>query len=593
MTSGRRTPVAAALILTAVALPCAAWFWVGSRDAERQARQILERPEAEGRAQSGRLADQLAVRLEALRQVESRRPFFHYQSQFHDPHSDCECSSVTVSPLSHGPSDPLIWTYFQIDPLGQLTLPTLNEVLHRERGASWLSEQADILEKLIPAAGSLLAVAPESQNPADTRRETVDEASWILNMELCGIRTDPLAVPLTARESEVEPAVREGHGSVDVTVGPFAWHTLEVGGEPSLVALRGVSSPLGRFSQGFVVDAVDAGRTFPAGAAWHAGPPSDPTDAPVALGGRVWHVSVVTDASAAAGRAAEVTSRFRTLFWMGTLAAVLAGLAVVLLVGQAERLARQRARFAAAAAHELRTPLTGMRMYGEMLAHSLGDTEKTRRYADHIAREADRLGRVVSNVMGYARLERGEMHLHRTEGDLAKLVREGLAGIEPVAAAAGSEIGFRVTGALPTVRFDRDAVSQILQNLVDNALKHARTAGKNAIMVAVAPVPGGVELSVTDRGPGVPPRARGRLFQPFYRGDVSGDTPGLGLGLTLVRALAEAHGGSVGFREAAGGGSVFAVFLPAQAVPAVESAAGRPASASAVGRTVVTTPGAG
>ena len=99
-------------------------------------------------------------------------------------------------------------------------------------------------------------------------------------------------------------------------------------------------------------------------------------------------------------------SRFHATFAVGALAALLAASAVILLVHRTERLARERAQFSAAAAHELRTPLAGLQLYGEMLAEGAGDPSRGREYARRVAEEAQRLGRVVGNMLGFSRLER-------------------------------------------------------------------------------------------------------------------------------------------------------------------------------------------
>src|SRR5687767_5017132 len=109
---------AAAMMLTAAAVlvPCTVWYAAGSRAVTREAHELERgaRQEAEGVAL--RLAERLATRLEAIREAESRRPPYHYEPFFHDPESNCAGAAVTPSPLAAGPSDPLISTYFQIDP---------------------------------------------------------------------------------------------------------------------------------------------------------------------------------------------------------------------------------------------------------------------------------------------------------------------------------------------------------------------------------------------------------------------------------------------------------------------------------------------
>jgi signal transduction histidine kinase len=115
---------------------------------------------------------------------------------------------------------------------------------------------------------------------------------------------------------------------------------------------------------------------------------------------------------------------------------------------------------------------------------------------------------------------------------------------------------------LPPVRFDSDAVSQIVENLLDNAEKHTRSADNRAIQVSLTPANGVVALSVSDHGPGLPDNVRRHLFQAFERGNNADAPAGLGLGLVLVQALARAQGGDVTYTDSPGGGARFTVTFP-------------------------------
>jgi two-component system sensor histidine kinase KdpD len=191
-------------------------------------------------------------------------------------------------------------------------------------------------------------------------------------------------------------------------------------------------------------------------------------------------------------------------------------------------------------------------------------------YARVMAGETDRLGRVVANVLGYSRLERRALTVRQTPGDLPAAVRSCLDGLRPGLAAAGAEVELQVAPDVPAIEFDRDALSHIVQNLVDNAARYGGANGDRRIQVAVAKAgPRAVAISVTDHGPGVPKGLRGRLFRPFQQGPdpvesyrSTGTGPaGLGLGLALVRELARAHGGEATHADAPGGGSTFTVTL--------------------------------
>jgi len=234
---------------------------------------------------------------------------------------------------------------------------------------------------------------------------------------------------------------------------------------------------------------------------------------------------------------------------------------VVLLTARAERLARQRARFAAAAAHELRTPLAGIQLYGDMLVDGLGDPAKHRDYARRVAEEASRLGRVVANVLGFSQLERKSLAVRAESGDVVEAVRAAVERAEPGLLRAGATVELDAPERAPA-RFDRDALARILNNLLDNAEKYTREHEDRRIAIAVRPRADAVEIIVSDHGPGLPAALRRRRFQPFARGIGDDGPPGLGLGLALSQSLAAAMGGELSWRDQSPG-ATFVVTLPA------------------------------
>lgn len=367
-------------------------------------------------------------------------------------------------------------------------------------------------------------------------------------------------------------------GAVAVEVTPFEWRATALGGEPALVAMRQVETPDGRRRQGFFVvegafsaGLVESGARLVAGdggaSVWGAedGEPKRVLE-PVLVAGvpSGWMVRVEKDEAGLEREGAALVSEARVEALVVTLIALLVAGLVIGVIIQSERLLERRQRFAAAAAHELRTPLAGLRMYAEMLAHGLGKPEKQRDYAERLVSEVARLGRVVSNVLDFSRLEKGGLALTPRDGDLAGLVREVAARLEPTVAKAGARLVVEVEGPL-AARFDPDAVTQIVTNLVDNAEKYTRDSADRTITLSARGVAGGAELRVRDRGPGLPVGrvGRGRLFSPFRRG-VGADGPaGLGLGLSLSRALARAQGGELSAtRPADGVGAELVLRLP-------------------------------
>ena len=121
-----------------------------------------------------------------------------------------------------------------------------------------------------------------------------------------------------------------------------------------------------------------------------------------------------------------------------------------------------------------------------MLADDLGKPEKTREYARKVSHEAEQLGRVVGNVLGYSRLERGHLPIHTQRGDLAHSVHDSVERLRPSIEASGARLDLSAGGDLPAVAFDADAVHHIVQNLVDNAAKFSREAEDRTIHVRLA-----------------------------------------------------------------------------------------------------------
>jgi len=247
-------------------------------------------------------------------------------------------------------------------------------------------------------------------------------------------------------------------------------------------------------------------------------------------------------------------------------AAVLGLLALYRMVAVAMAFAERRSNFVAAVSHELRTPLTAIRMYGEMLRDGIVPSEEKRQeYYGHITAESERLSRLVNNVLEFSRLEKGTRAVALATGPLEPVVREAVELVRPHVEAEGFTLRLELDDALPPVRFERDALLQVLFNLIDNAVKYARDGAERRVVVRASNGEGGVRLTVSDAGPGVPGRHLAHVFEPFYRGEheLTRRTKGTGIGLALVRGLVERMGGRVNGRNAAGGGFEVAIVLAA------------------------------
>lgn len=235
---------------------------------------------------------------------------------------------------------------------------------------------------------------------------------------------------------------------------------------------------------------------------------------------------------------------------------------------EAERqseLSRAKSFFVASVSHELRTPLTAIRMHAELLRTRPG-ARKAREYLEVIEGEAMRLTRLIENVLDAARIERGEKQYRPMPLDLNGAVRDALRALRYPLRRQGARVRLRLARPAPVVQADRDAVIQALTNLVDNALKYS--ADDKTLLIETRRTAGVAAIAVADRGVGIAPEERARVFEPFFR---SADPAirtraGAGLGLALVRHIMAAHNGRVEVNSRPGRGSRFTLFFPKEEV---------------------------
>lgn len=245
----------------------------------------------------------------------------------------------------------------------------------------------------------------------------------------------------------------------------------------------------------------------------------------------------------------------------GSVAVGVAGLGAAL--AGALALARRREAFASAVTHELRTPITSMRLYADMLGEGMVPEAQRAGYLATIRAEAERLGRLVDNVLAYARVERGGAAsvIETAPGALLEACRERLARR---AAECGMQVEVEPGDAdARRVRADAALVEHVLANLVDNACKYAASGTDRRITLRAEVRGTRTALVVADHGPGLDAGARKRLFVPFSRsaGAAAGSAPGVGLGLALSRAMARRMRGDLVY-EGGADGARFALLLP-------------------------------
>ena len=280
----------------------------------------------------------------------------------------------------------------------------------------------------------------------------------------------------------------------------------------------------------------------------------------------VRHPSGSLEAAVSGARRRNLGISLAVLLLLGTSAALL-----VASTRRAQALARQQMDFVAAVSHELKTPLTAMRSAGQNLADGIvSDPAKVRKYGALVEREGRRLTEMVGRVLAFAGLRSGAQAYRAEPVPVRPLVEAVLADSRWVLEEKQVRIETDLDDSLPAIRGDEQALRQALTNLVDNALKYGGPARWIGVRASLSTGPAGQEvvLSVSDRGPGIRRGDLSRLFEPFFRSAEASAAGigGSGLGLAVVRGIAEGHGGRITVDSTPGKGSTFALHLPA--VPA-------------------------
>jgi signal transduction histidine kinase len=264
----------------------------------------------------------------------------------------------------------------------------------------------------------------------------------------------------------------------------------------------------------------------------------------------------------------DMVRRQATIF-MGAfvllVAVIAAGLiATYRLVRRESEIARLKSDFVANVSHDLKTPLSLIRMFSETLEMDrVPDPQRRREYYAVLTRESERLSRLIDNVLDFSRIESGRQRYELAPGSVEPLVQEVLESFRHPLSQQHFTLDVSIAPELPDVALDEDALKQALANLLDNAMKYS--AERRHIMVTVRRDGDGVAVDVADEGIGIPLGERERIFEKFYRigrSETQGRR-GSGVGLALVKHIAEAHRGRISVDGQVGLGSRFTLHLPA------------------------------
>jgi two-component system sensor histidine kinase SenX3 len=368
------------------------------------------------------------------------------------------------------------------------------------------------------------------------------------------------ATPLTAAAADVRVSFLGGMPEFPSTAAPGAmltWASKVVGRD----------TPVGSVEQHSTV-AVRVQRRV-----------SEHTDIVTGLA-RPWSILVQHEAGSL--EAAVAAGRRRNL-WLGfgILAVLVAGMGLV--VGNArrsERLAAQQVDFVAAVSHELRTPLSVIRSAAQNLSSGVvHELSRTREYGHLIEKEGIRLTEMVEQVLGYAGIDALGRGVTVSEVDVPSTLDAAIDSCASMLAERGIEVNRRVDPETPFALVNEPALRRALQNMISNAVKYAADGRWIGLRVDASNLRGrpAVSIVVADRGPGIDPSDLAHVFEPFYRGRVATgqQIQGSGIGLSLVKKVAEAHGGQVSV-ESSDSGTTFTLQLPAAAPGGSVRSAGLP-----------------
>ena len=255
----------------------------------------------------------------------------------------------------------------------------------------------------------------------------------------------------------------------------------------------------------------------------------------------------------------------------GVLAAALVAAALGIwlmhrLVARERKLNAMKSDFVASVSHELRAPIASIRLMADALEGGKIEERTAGEFHRLISREGARLSTLIENVLDFARIEQGRKQWHFEETDLRALIEATAALMEPLARERPITLVMEDLPETANARIDPGAIQQALVNLLDNAIKFSPPDSQVGLRLSESTATGSWEIAIADQGPGIPRAEHGRIFEKFHRlgGELRRETQGTGIGLSLVKAIADAHAGGIHLESEPGHGSTFTLTLPAE-----------------------------
>ncbi len=225
-------------------------------------------------------------------------------------------------------------------------------------------------------------------------------------------------------------------------------------------------------------------------------------------------------------------------------------------------LSKMKSSFVSTVSHELKSPLTSIRQIAEILVHKKVSSERKEKYFNMILQQSERLSHLIENILDFSKMEAGQKQFHFENTELAVVAENVIQSFQDRLAANNFQIQLSNSGSVHKINGDREAMEQVLYNLIDNAIKYSGNSKK--IEVGVESENDWVYVSVKDYGIGIPKKEQEKIFQQFYRvgEELIQTVKGTGIGLTIVKQIVEAHKGKITVESSPGKGSTFILKFP-------------------------------
>jgi signal transduction histidine kinase len=226
-------------------------------------------------------------------------------------------------------------------------------------------------------------------------------------------------------------------------------------------------------------------------------------------------------------------------------------------------LSKMKSYFMSTVSHEFKSPLTTIRQMAEMLVDGrVPSPERQQKYHTSILQQSERLSHLIDNILDFSKMEEGQKIFHFEKADITPVVKEIVESFQSLTAGQGFDISLSIPGPVPDVVFDREAIEQVMHNLLDNACKYSGDSRK--VEVHLMSKANWIIINVKDYGIGIRKEDHEKIFSRFYRAgeELTQTVKGSGIGLTIVKQIVEAHKGLITLESVPGQGSTFSVRLP-------------------------------